>query len=56
MRIVHEGTSISESVHSPDGYGATITGTAIIPMEEGQRVSHSLMFKISIRPSHVLEF
>ena len=44
MRIVHEGTSISESVHAPDGYGATITGTAMEAMEEGQRVSGSLVF------------
>jgi len=38
VMIVHEGTSISYIFDSDTSHSATITGTAIIPMELGQRV------------------
>jgi len=38
VKIVHEGTSISFIYDDDNSNGATITGTAIIPMEVGQRV------------------
>jgi len=38
VKIVHEGTSISWIYDNDNSNTATITGTAIIPMEVGQRV------------------
>ena len=43
VQIVHEGTIISRAQNNVGNY-ATSTGTAIIPMEIGQKVSDSLLF------------
>ena len=46
VRIVHDGTSISRLNAGADDmhYRATMTGTAIIPIEVGQKVIHTVLF------------
>ena len=46
VRIVHDGTSISRLNAGADDmhYRATMTGTAIIPIEVGQKVIHTALF------------
>ena len=39
VHIVHEGTIISRAQNNVGGHYVTSTGTAIIPMEIGQKVS-----------------
>ena len=44
VQIVHEGTIISRAQNNVGGLFVTTTGTAIIPLEIGQKVSDSPLF------------
>ena len=47
VKIIMEGTKVSSIDDNDQSNAATITGTAIVDMQSGQKVSDSLLFYVT---------